>query len=137
MTTERAEPRPWSGSVLDALWDDFVVAWHSKDGGRIREVRASIEAAARAARGEPWPEGIVGDECWTCGQPCGHINGTRDRGEPEIERLREAGWQALRGYHMTKYMDTLPRGRHDHPVERCDDPVFIALVAALEAHRAD
>jgi hypothetical protein len=47
MTRETALP-----SELDALWDDFVVAWHSKDGRRIREARAAIEAAARTP-GEP------------------------------------------------------------------------------------
>jgi len=33
---------------LGPLWDEFIVAWHSQDAGRIRETRRRIEEEARA-----------------------------------------------------------------------------------------
>jgi hypothetical protein len=36
-------------AALDQLWDEFWVARNSRDGGRIRALRAAIEAEARTA----------------------------------------------------------------------------------------
>ncbi len=103
--------------------------WYRDDGGMVD--RAAVLAILDLATllpestvpAAPWPEGIVGDECWTCGGPCGHINGTRESTVPA------AGLDPEVRAALSKAYDYLGGDSHQRP----GDLSIVAAKATLRA----